>query len=112
MKRLAVLALALLTLWAVSFSAATGTLMPSPYQSLFDANGNPVNNGKVCTYLAGSSTPVATYTDVNLSVANANPIRTDSAGRFVVYLTPGTSYKFVYQDSTGTVGTCDGASIK
>lgn len=91
--------------------AATGTLMPSPYQTLFDANGNPVNNGKVCTYLAGSATPVATYTDVNLSVANANPIRTDSAGRYVVYLTPGVSYKFVYQDSTGTAGNCDGATV-
>lgn len=111
-NRLIALASILLLCLGVQGSAATGTLMPSPFQTLLDANGNPVSNGKVCTYVAGTTTPATTYTDVGLLVANANPIRTDPSGRFVVYLTPGASYKFVYQDSSGTVGICDGASIK
>jgi hypothetical protein len=90
----------------------TGTVMPTPYQTVLDGSGNPVANAKICTYIAGTTTPVATYTDAALSVASANPIRADGSGRFVVYLTPGASYKFVYQTSSGTAGTCDGASIK
>lgn len=74
---------------------ATGTLTPTPWQTTLDANGNPVSGALITTYLAGTTTPVATYTDVNLSVANANPIVADSAGRWVAYLTPGVSYKFV-----------------
>lgn len=104
--------LSILTLFAGPAMAATGTIMPSPYQTLLDTSGNPVNNGKVCTYLAGTTTLTATYTDVALATPNANPIRTDTAGRFVAYLSPGASYKFIYQDASGTVGTCDGAVIK
>lgn len=100
-------------LWAtVPVLAQTGTLMPSPYQTLLDTNGNPVVNGKVCTYLAGTTTPAATYTDVGLASPNANPIRTDTSGRFIAYLSPGASYKFVYQDATGTTGNCDGVTLK
>ena len=80
---------------------ATGTLSPDPKQSFFDTNGNPLVAGKLFTYLAGTTTPVATYTDVGLSVANANPIILDAAGRCVIYLSPGASYKYVLQDSTG-----------
>src|SRR3989442_721862 len=80
---------------------ATGTVMPAPKFVGLDANGNPLNGGKLYTYLAGTSTLQATYTDVALSVANANPIILDSAGRATVFLTPGTSYKFILKDSTG-----------
>lgn len=74
-----------------------GTVMPSPFQTLFDTSGNPVVGGLVYTYTAGTTTPVATYTAVDLLTPNANPIVTDSAGRFVAFLSPGLSYKFVYQ---------------
>lgn len=80
---------------------ATGTIMPTPYQSVFDSNGDPVSGGLVYTYTAGTTTPVATYSDVSLLVPNANPIVADSSGRFVAYLTPGLSYKFAYQTSAG-----------
>lgn len=80
---------------------ATGTLTPSPYQTVLDANGNPVSGAKINTYIAGTSTPVATYTDVGLTVANANPIVADSSGRYVAFLSPGGSYKYVITDALG-----------
>ena len=80
---------------------ATGTLTPTPYQTVLDANGNPVSGAKINTYIAGTTTPVATYTDVGLTVANANPIVADSSGRYVAFLSPGGSYKYVITDSLG-----------
>jgi hypothetical protein len=50
-------------------------------QQFFNNNGEPLNGGLVYTYQAGSSTPLATYTDINGTTANANPIVLDSSGR-------------------------------
>jgi hypothetical protein len=72
------------------------TLAPPPYQTVFDNTGAPVSNACVWTYAAGTTTPIATYSDADGTV-NTNPIRTDSAGRFTAYLVPGTGYKFVYE---------------
>jgi len=80
---------------------ATGTIAPSPVFTGFDSNGNPLAGGLLYTYIAGTTTPIATYTDVGLSVANANPIVLDSAGRAVIFLSPGGSYKFVLKTSAG-----------
>lgn len=79
-------------------------------QQFFDNNGVPLNGGLIYTYQAGSSTPLATYTDINATVANANPIVLNSAGRLAneVWLTYGYYYKFVLKDSSGvTIGTYD-----
>jgi len=75
-----------------------GTVMPAPKFIGLDNNANPVSGGKLYTYVAGTTTPQATYTDVNLSVANTNPVILDSAGRATVFLS-GTSYKFVLADA-------------
>lgn len=79
-------------------------------QQFFDNNGVPLNGGLIYTYQAGSSTPLATYTDINGTVANANPIVLNSSGRLAneVWLTYGYYYKFVLKDSSGvTIGTYD-----
>lgn len=81
---------------------STGTVMPAPVFTGLDSNGNPLSGGKLYSYAAGTTTPQATYTDVTLTVPNANPIILDSAGRAVVYLTPGKSFKFVLQQSDGS----------
>lgn len=78
-------------------AAATGTLAPSPYLSVFDSNGNPVSGACIWTYMAGTTTPVATYTDKAIAVANTNPIVADASGQFVAYLVPGQSYKFTFE---------------
>lgn len=90
---------------------AVGTYAPDPFEQYFDNNGNPLNAGKIETYIAGTSTPVATYSDVGLTTPNANPIILDSAGRpssGAIFLTPGVSYKFILKTSAGvTIATRD-----
>jgi hypothetical protein len=79
-------------------------------QQFFDNTGLPLNGGLIYTYQAGSTTPLATYTDVNGTVANANPIVLDSSGRTPaeVWLTYGFNYKFVVKTSAAvTLGTYD-----
>ena len=79
-------------------------------QQFFDNNGVPLNGGLLYTYQAGSSTPLATYTDINATTANANPIVLNSSGRLdnEVWLTYGYNYKFVLKTSAGTtLGTYD-----
>jgi len=76
----------------------------------FDNNGNPLNGGLIYTYAAGTTTPAATYTSSTGGTANANPIVLDSAGRTPaqIWLTAGSSYKFVLQTSLGvTIKTDD-----
>lgn len=66
-------------------------------------NGNPNAGGLLYTYAAGTSTPQATYTDSTGGTPNANPIVLDSSGRVTtqIWLTQGSAYKFVLQDSLG-----------
>lgn len=80
--------------------AQTTTIAPTPYQTVFDAGGDPVSGACIWTYLASTSTPATTYSaagPIASAPQHANPIRADSAGRFDVWLAPGTSYKFVYE---------------
>jgi hypothetical protein len=81
---------------------ATGTVMPSPKFVGYDNNGDPLSGGKLYTYAAGTTTPQTTYSDVALSVPNANPIILDAAGRATVFLS-GTSYKFVLAGANDSV---------
>jgi hypothetical protein len=77
----------------------------------FDNDGNVLSGGKIYTYAAGSSTPAATYTSSNGAIPHTNPIILDSAGRVPtgeIWLTDGISYKFVLNNSVGTlIGTYD-----
>ena len=72
-----------------------------------DNNGNPLAGGKFYTYEAGTTTPKASYTDSTGTVANANPVILDSAGRANVWLGNG-AYKFVLKTSADvTIKTVD-----
>jgi hypothetical protein len=73
------LAFALLAgLIAPSFAA--GTISFSLSQQL-DTAGNPLNGGKLYFFQAGTTTPQSAYADSALTIALANPITLDSAGR-------------------------------
>ena len=78
----------------------------------FDNNGIPLAGGFVYTYTAGTTTPQATYTTSAGSIAHANPIVLDSAGRVAsggeIWLTDAVAYKFVLKTATlTTIGTYD-----
>jgi hypothetical protein len=74
---------------------ATYTITPSGYQTEIDENGEPISGALIYTYAAGTLTPITTYAD-SIGTPNSNPIVADSAGRWVAFLTPGTSYKYLY----------------
>jgi hypothetical protein len=69
--------------------------------NFLDVDGRPLNAGKLYTYQAGSTTPFATYTDVNGLIANTNPIILGTDGRppSEIWLQDGFFYKFVLTDS-------------
>lgn len=71
---------------------------PAFNQQFFDEDGKPLAAGKLFTYVAGSSTPVATYKAITGSAMNTNPIILDAAGYADFVLEVGASYKFVLKD--------------
>jgi len=76
----------------------------------FTSTGLPLAGGQIYTYQAGSSTPLATYSDNGGVYANTNPIVLGSDGRpqTEIWLTYGFNYKFVLQDAVGnTIQTYD-----
>jgi hypothetical protein len=54
----------------------------------------------VRTFAAGTSTPLAVYTDAGLTVPAANPFVLDANGEAVVYAAAGVNYKFQLYDPT------------
>jgi hypothetical protein len=73
-------------------------LTPSPKTAFVDAAGEPLVGGQLYTYIAGTTTLQATYTDSTAATANTNPIILDSRGEANVWL-GGAIYKFVLKDA-------------
>ena len=77
----------------------------------FNNDGVPLAGGLIYTYLAGTSTPQASYTSALGNIPHSNPIVLDAAGRVPggeIWLTIGVSYKFVINDSSNVlIGTYD-----
>jgi hypothetical protein len=76
----------------------------------FNNDGLPLNAGKIFTYQAGSTTPLATYTDSSGLIANTNPIILGTDGRppSTIWLTQGFFYKFVLKTAADvTIQTYD-----
>lgn len=77
----------------------------------FDNNGNPLTGGKLYSYVAGTTTPQATYTSSAGTVAHSNPIILDAGGRVPggeIWLTDGLQYKFVLKNANDVlIGTYD-----
>jgi hypothetical protein len=101
-------------LWvALTGMASAQLLAPMPRLQFVGSDGKPVVNGRLCTYVAGTSTPLATYSDSTLLSANTNPLVTDSFGRPTsggvgvgIYLL-NQSYKFVLaSNGTGSQISC------
>jgi hypothetical protein len=62
------------------------------FVQFFDSNGDPLSNGKLYAYAAGTTTPKATYTDEGATTQHSHPIDLDSAGRATVFIEG--SYRF------------------
>lgn len=77
----------------------TAGLLPVPKARFFDNPGAPLSGGLVYTYVAGTTTPLATFTNSSGIVANSNPVILDSAGYADIWLIG--NYKIVLKDSAG-----------
>ena len=73
--------------------------------NFLDVDGLPLAGGKINTYQAGSTTPLATYTDVNGLIPNTNPIILGTDGRppEEIWVSEGFFYKFVLTDANDVV---------
>ena len=80
----------------------TTNLIPSPVMQFFDANGEPLVGGKLFTYAAGTTTPLATYTDSTGATANTNPVILDSRGEAAVWCND-SKYYMELKDSTNVL---------
>lgn len=80
----------------------------------FTNTGAVLTGGKLYTYAAGTTTPLASYTTSAGNVARTNPIVLDAAGRVPtggeIWITSA-QYKFVLKDSTDVlIATYDNVS--
>ena len=73
-------------------------LTPLPKMQFLTAEGTPLVGGKVYTYTAGTTTPLATFQDATSGTSNTNPIILDSRGEANIWLGE-TSYKFKLTDA-------------
>lgn len=59
-----------------------GVRYVNPFQTDINVNGVPYPGGKLYFYVTGTSTPQDTYSDIGLTVPNANPVIADDNGRW------------------------------
>lgn len=86
-------------------------LMVYPRFKAFDSDGTALASGKVYTYIAGTTTNKATYTDAAAGTPNANPVVLDSNGEADIWLLTDEEYKFKITDSADTtIATVDNIS--
>jgi hypothetical protein len=86
-----------------------GTIAPIAKHQFFTNAGAVAASHKLCSWQAGTTTPLATYSNSTLTAANTNPIILDSAGRATIFLQPGAAYKFALL-TAGSDSTCDTGS--
>lgn len=84
-------------------------LFVNPYPQFFNSTPSVYASGNLYFYESGTSTPLDTYSDEDLSTANANPVPLNSAGRPATQIfLQDADYKVVLKDSSGnTIWTAD-----
>lgn len=81
----------------------------TPPKATFFNNGVPASGYKVCTYAAGTTTPLATYVAFSSGTTNTNPVILDSQGRANIWL-GSSGYKIVLM-TPGTDNTCSTGTV-
>ena len=67
--------------------ANVGVIATYPLFHGFYPNGEPLIGGKLFTYQAGTSTPVAAYHDAAATMPHMNPIILDDRGEALIHIT-------------------------
>ncbi len=81
-----------------------GALLPWIDRRFTSAEGVPLANGSIASFIAGTSTPLETYADANLNTANAVVITLNANGCAPnpMFMLP-QAYKFIVYDADGVV---------
>jgi hypothetical protein len=79
--------------------AEIAQLSPNPKFHVDDANGKPLAGGLVSTFIAGSSTPIVTYTDASGTIENETTVELNIRGEADIWLLTTEAYKFVITDA-------------
>lgn len=96
MKRLLLLVFAAFRLQAIT------SPVPMPHVQFFDTSGRPLAAGYVYTYVAGTTTPLDSYTDASGTTPNSNPIVLDASGSAMIWVSAA-AYKIVVQNKFHSV---------
>ena len=87
----------------------TVALPPTGKYQAFDLNGDPLSGGLLYTYITGTSTPKATYTDATGNSLNTNPVELDSRGEANVWILLDGNYRFkLHTAADALIYTVDG----
>jgi hypothetical protein len=99
---------ALALLCGMTYAQVSVTPVSVPYQTFFDNSGIACALCSLYSYSAGTSTPLATYTDSTGGTQNPNPIVLNAAGGAIIWPDSTKAYKFVLVSVTGaTIWTVD-----
>ncbi len=81
---------------------------PVPYLHPINGSGTPYPAAKLYFYVAGTTTPLDTYSDKDLSVPNANPVVADANGMFgQIFLGSGTYDVVLKTSADATIWTAE-----
>jgi hypothetical protein len=71
-------------------------------------DGRPIVGAQIQTYVSGTTTPKAVYSDAALTIPHANPVVADAAGRFPAMFLAGGNYRVILLNPDGsTIATYD-----
>ena len=76
-------------------------LPPTLVFKAFDNTGLPLSGGLLYSYIAGTTTPQATYPSSSEVTPDANPIVLNARGECALWIDPTLSYKFNLTDANG-----------
>lgn len=75
----------------------------SRYFSVMGLASELLVGAKLYWYQSGTTTPINTYSDIDLTVPNTNPVLADASGRFPqIFLADDTGYKWIFTNATGS----------
>jgi hypothetical protein len=100
MKKIILLIALMLPMFAQG--QASVTLLTMPHIQFFDANGIPLSSGCIFTYVSGTVTNQATYTDFSGAFQNSNPVILDSGGYANIWLDQTKTYRIKAVSSGGS----------
>jgi hypothetical protein len=77
-------------------AAVSGPRYVTPYAYAPGSTGAPIPGALLGFFLSGSDTPTPTYSDVNLTIPNTNPVAANAAGIFPsIFLDPTITYRVI-----------------